>query len=74
MALGILYETTMLALGRIWSNMSATGMPQNWGIDAILLLSSALVGGSILYVLIWVVLMKPWKRMLIQCTESDQVP
>ena len=69
-ALGILYETTMLALGRIWSNMSATGMPQNWGIDAVLLLSRALVGGSILYVLIWVVLMKPWKRMLKRSTED----
>ena len=72
--LGILYETTMLALGRIWSNMSATGMPQNWGIDAVLLLSRALVGGSILYVLIWVVLMKPWKRMLIQCARAEQAP
>ena len=69
-ALGILYETTVLAIGRIWSNMSATGMPQNWGIDAIILVNRALVGGTILYVLIWVVLMKPWKRMLKRCTQD----
>ena len=50
--------------------MSATGMPQNWGIDAIILVNRALVGGTILYVLIWVVLMKPWKRMLKRCTED----
>ena len=68
--LGILYETTMLALGRIWNSMSATGIPQNWDMDAVLLLSRALVGGFILYVLIWVVLMAPWKRMLKRCTED----
>ena len=70
LALGILYETTMLTLGRIWSNMAATGAPQNLGMDAILLVSRALVGGFILYVLIWVVLLNPWKRMLKRCNEE----
>ena len=68
--LAILYETTMLALGRIWSSMAATGIPAGWGIDAVLFLSRAIAVGFILYVLSWVLLMMPWKRILVISTDT----